>query len=294
MIAPVPVAEDTALFLEIGDLEIATRALVDSLLIGGQRSVRSGAGAEFERHREYQRGDDLRHINWRLYSRSRRLYIKEFRAETNMPVHLIVDGSASMRTGQPYAKYPWAIRAAAAMAWIALQNRDAAGAALAVEGAGEWLPPRMSSLQFQDIIGMFENHVPNGAGSMAAALGQLSDVCRRRGVVLVCSDFVDNEDEILSALETLVHQGHEVLALQVLSPDEASLPKTGDFFLCDPETGHRSKASFEATRDSYNAAIREWLVRMENNAAAAGISWISVTTADSLTTTLRALLQNQR
>ena len=109
-----PLLDDPGMFLEIDDLEIATLALVDSVQAGPHRSPIRGAGLEFDRHRDYQRGDDLRLINWRLYSRSRRLYLKQYRIETNMPVRIAVDASASMRTGGRQSKYRYAARAAAA------------------------------------------------------------------------------------------------------------------------------------------------------------------------------------
>ncbi len=283
--------EDPDLFLQIDDLELSTRALVDSLALGSHRSHHTGSGAEFERHRDYQRGDDLRLINWRLHARTRRHYVRDFRAETNMPVHVVVDGSASMRTGTPFSKHAWAVRAAAAVAWLALQSRNAAGGGIATNGIVQWLPARQTTTQFHDLIGLLDSHPPAGTGSLALALDELGEVCRRRGVVLVCSDFVDDTTAVLTALEGLVHQQHEVLALQILSPEEACLPAEGEYLLTDPETGRASRASLDVTRDLYNAAVGQWLAEMAREATAAGLSWLSVTTQTPLAAALREIIQ---
>ena len=105
---------DPDLFLAIDDLDLSTRALVDSVLAGSHRGAKIGPGAEVAQHRDYRRGDDLRQINWRLYGRTRRLFIKEVFAEAKMTVQLLLDASASMRTGAPISKYRYAARLAAA------------------------------------------------------------------------------------------------------------------------------------------------------------------------------------
>lgn len=289
MNADTPSLDDPGIFLEIDDLEIATLALVDSVQAGPHRSPMRGAGLEFDRHRDYERGDDLRLINWRLYSRSRRLYLKQHRAETNMPVRLAVDASASMRTGGRLSKYRYAARAAAALAWLASREGDTFGLGLMGQGLSQWLPPRTGRVQFENCLSLLEQQPPDQPGDLCASLDELSETCRTRGVVFLFSDFIDDPGQLTSRLSQLRQQGQDVRAVQILSPEEARLPSSGDFQLVDPESGDLRKVSLELVHSDYNAAIDRWRTSLASESAAAGVRWLSITTDSPLTETVRAL-----
>ena len=280
---------DPALFLAIDDLELATRSLVDSVLAGAHRSERLGPGAEFAQHRDYQPGDDLRHINWRLFSRTRRLYVREFRAETSMPVHVVVDASASMRIGQPHAKLRYATRIAAALAHLALRGRDAVGLRIAQGGALDVLPARATFTQFGDILAKLDTQTADGAGDLATAMDELCETCRQRGTIFILSDFADDESALLTGLSTLREIGHEVSAIQILAPAEESLPANGDFEFIDPESGQHTRAAADMVRDRYAGAVREWRRRLSEGCDAAGVRWMSITTAAPLEPLLREI-----
>ncbi|MEO7318150.1 MAG: DUF58 domain-containing protein [Chthoniobacteraceae bacterium] len=277
-----PELVDPELFLAIDDLELATRSLVDSVLSGAHRSDRTGPGAEFAQHRDYQPGDDLRHINWRLFSRTRRLYVREFRAETSMPVYVVVDASASMRIGQPHSKLRYATRVAAALAYLALRGRDAVGLRIARGGAIEVLPARATFTQFGDILAKLDTQIAGGAGDLGAAIDELCETCRKRGTVFILSDFADGETALLSGLSTLREMGHDVSAVQILAPFEECLPATGDFDFFDPESGTQKRAAADLVRDGYARAVRDWRQRLSDGSDAIGTRWTSITTASPL------------
>ena len=281
---------DPELFLAIDDLELATRALVDAVLIGSHRGAKVGPGSEFAQHRDYRMGDDLRQINWRLFGRTRRLYVKEVFAEATMPVHLVLDASASMRTGAPTTKSRYAARLAAALAFLALRGRDPVGLRVVRSTVVEALPARAVSTQFQDILGALEQHAPAEAGDLGAALREVAEECRQRGMVIVLSDFVGDLEAFRSQLATLREIGHEVVALQVLAPLEVELPANGDFEFLDPESGAPVKTAVEPIRDQYAAAVRAWRGELRETCEAMGAHWRSVTTADPLAPLLQDLL----
>ncbi len=281
---------DPALFLAIDDLELATRALVDSVLAGAHRSDRLGLGAEFAQHRDYQPGDDLRHINWRLFSRTRRLYVREFRAETAMPVYVVVDASASMRIGEPHTKYRYAARIAAALAYLALRGRDAVGLRIAQGGAIEALAARATFAQFGDILAKLDEQRPEGTGDLGAAMDELMETCRRRGMIFILSDFADDEAALLAGLSTLCEMGHDVSAIQILTPAEENLPAHGDFEFVDPESGRITRTSADAVREPYARSVREWRRRLAEGCENAGVRWISVTTDAAMETLVRDLM----
>jgi uncharacterized protein (DUF58 family) len=269
---------DPELFLAIDDLELATRALVDSVLVGAHRSDRLGLGAEFAQHRDYQPGDDLRHINWRLFSRTRRLYVREFRAETSMPVYIVVDASASMRVGEPHSKYRYAARIGAALAYLALRGRDAVGLRVVQGGSVDALAARATFAQFGDILAKLDEQNPAGSGDLGIAFDELIATCRRRGMVFILSDFADDETALVAGMSTLREMGHDVSAIQILAPIEESLPAQGDFEFIDPESDRKLRTAADAVRERYSHAVRAWRQRLGEGCASAGVHWNSVTT----------------
>ena len=272
---------DPDLFLAIDDLDLSTRALVDAVVAGNHRGAKVGPGSEFAQHRDYRIGDDLRRINWRLYGRTRRLHVKEVFAEATMPVHLVLDASASMRTGTP-TKSRYAAQLAAAFAFLALRGRDPVGLRVARRTVVEALPARAASTQFQDILAALEAHAPADAGDLGAALGEVAESCRQRGLVVVVSDFVGAVEPTCASLAMLREIGHEVIAVQVLAPVEVELPAAGDFEFIDPESGAPVKTAVEPIREPYAAAVRAWRAELRAACEALGVHWRSVTTAEPL------------
>jgi len=281
---------DPELFLAIDDLDLATRALVDSALAGNHRGTSLGPGAEFAQHRDYRLGDDLRQINWRLYGRTRRLQVKEVFAEAKMPVQILVDASASMRTGTPVTKYFFAARIAAALALVALRGRDPVGLRIAQQTLVETLRARATSTQFPDILAALERQVPAGSGDLRTALEAVAESCRQRGLIVILSDFVAGADSLVRQFATLRDLGHEVAAVQILAPIEVELPAEGDFEFADPESGARVKTAVEPIRDPYAAAVRAWREGLRQRCEGLGVHWRSVTTREPLAPLLRELL----
>jgi len=275
--------EDPALFLALDDLALAARGIVEGALQGLHRSPFRGYGAEFDSHREYQAGDDLRYLDWNLYARHGTLFTKQFRADTNLNLYLLLDATGSMGTRRgPASKYRYAARAAAALALLTRRTRDAAGLFILQHGIAQALPPRSRPGQFDDILALLESTVPSGAADISSAMDTAVEMCRRRGIVAVFSDYFDTEEPLMRGLRTLRQQGHEVIAFQTLDPWECALPETGDFEFADLESGQTLKTSAPDIRDGYARAVAAWRENLRRQCEAAGIDWVSVTTADPL------------
>lgn len=275
--------EDPALFLAIDDLELAAHGIVEGALHGLHRSPFRGFGAEFDSHREYQPGDDLRYLDWNLFARHGRYFTKQFRAETNFDLYLLVDATGSMGTRRgPTTKFRYASRAAAALALLTRRSRDAAGLFLLQSGVVQALPPRSRAGQFEEIIALLQSAVPGGAADLGRAMDEVAQVCRRRGVVVLLTDFLDQEEALLRGLRVLRQQGHRVLALQILDPWECVLPEQGDFEFADLETGQTLKTSAPEIRSAYAGAVAAWRESLRRNCDEAGIDFVSATTTDPL------------
>lgn len=283
-----PALDDPEIFLAAQDLELVGRGLADSLVHGRHRGLLRGHGVEFHAHRQYEPGDDLRQINWLLYARQRKLFTKESRRELQRPVHILLDTTASMAVAHGgWSKYAYAARIAAGLAQLASQQGDNPGLCLLDGGRiSTALPPRSGNTHTRALWAELARAAPGGESGVATALVSARDLLRRRGFVIILSDFLECEEEMLDEMILLRQQGHEVLAMQVLDPMEVCIPKKGDFDFIDPETGGRVRLSAESYWREYEAATAAWRAGLANRCLTHGIVWHSATTAEPMLRTM--------
>jgi len=275
--------EDPELFLATDDLALAARGIVEGALHGLHRSRLRGHGAEFHSHREYRPGDDLRTVDWNLFARHGRIFTKESQADTNLNLYLLVDASGSMGTKHgPATKFRYAARAAAAIALLSRNTHDAPGLYLLRSGIADALPPRTRPRHLDDLFGLLESTVPEGPADLGAALEEVLETCRKRGIVVLLSDFFDKEEALLRNLRALREQGHDVIAIQILDPWECALPAQGDFQFVDLETGGTLETSAPEIREGYAAAVAEWRESLRRECESGGIDWVSTTTSEPI------------
>ena len=274
---------DPDLFLAMENLELVAQGVVEGFMEGRHRSPFIGFSVEFDSHREYQRGDDIRTVNWKLWARQDRLYVKRFNADTNLNLHLLLDTSGSMGCAHgPWSKWDYAARAAAALAHLALKGRDAAGVTLLGEGVQDHLPPRTHPDQLQQIVTRLANVETRGETALGKALDEAAGLCRRRGLVMLFSDLIAGEEELFGALDQLRYRGHEVLIVQVLDPWERSLPTDGQYRFHDLETRGTVTADVREVHGRYATILGEWMASLRDACEDRGIDWICCTTADPL------------
>lgn len=286
--------EDPHDFLAIEDLELASRGIVEGVWQGLRRSPFRGAGVEFESHRDYRPGDDPRHLDTAVYARSRRLCVKEFRAETNLPLYLMLDHSGSMDVANHTTKkWAYVVRCAAALGRLAIGSQDAVGLSLLGDKVTDHRTPRTGRTHFQNLLGALGASAPSGGGSLAAALGEASGHCRRRGLVVVFSDFFDSPAETVAALSRLSSARHDVVAFQVLDPFELALPTTGDLEIEDAETGRILRLSAADVRAAHTDAVARWRDDFAARCQAAGIDHFFVTTDEPIAGSLVKFLERR-
>jgi len=284
---------DPEVFLAMEDLELAGRGIADAVWLGRHGSVRRGAGVEFHSHRPYLSGDDLRRINWALYARHRRLLMRESRQESLRPVYLLVDATGSMNVAHgPWPKYRYAACVAAGMAHLAAGQGDAPSLGILRANLSVAHPPRTGSQHAMGLCAALAANTAEGPGDLSIAINEARALCRRRGFVVLISDFFDKENVLISELAQLRAQGHDVLALQILDPVEAELPTSGDFDFVDTETGARLRMSVEEVRAAHARKVAGWREGLRIAALSAGIRWESVTTAAPIIPLLRRWIDN--
>jgi uncharacterized protein (DUF58 family) len=211
---------------KLAGLELKARAIVEGYVTGLHRSPFRGFSVEFAEHREYVPGDDIRFLDWKVFGKTDRLYLKRYEEETNLEAHLLVDTSESMlyagETG--VTKLAFARMGAAALAWVITQQQDAAGLVLFDEAVRAVLPARTGPAHVRALFARLEEAKPAGKTGVGRALVQAGEAVRRRGVVIVFSDLLDDAREVLRGLRHLRQRGHDVLLFHVLAHDEVAFP----------------------------------------------------------------------
>ncbi len=274
---------DPEFFSRLDGIELRARSVVEGFLHGLHRSPYVGFSVEFASHHEYVPGDDPRHINWKIYARQHRLYVKEFDGDTNLNLYVLLDVSGSMACASlGRSKLSYAATLAAALAHLAIRQHDAAGVTLFADSVLASLPPRATANQQQEILGLISSVVPRAPTDAGRAIHQAAELCRKRGLVAVISDCFDDIPRIMDGLDHLLFLKHEVMLFQVLDPWERDLPLEGNVRFRDLETGETLTTLSEGVRDSYRKAVRDWLTELDRECLSRGIDRVELTTDDPL------------
>ena len=274
---------DPQFFAALEDLELIARTAVEGFLQGLHRSPYVGFSVEFATHREYLPGDDLRHLNWKLYGRQDRLYVKQYDAETNLDLHLVVDWSGSMTTRSgPIAKQRYAACLAAALAHLALMQHDAVGVTLFAGTVLDHLRPRAKTNQLDEILDVLTRTPLRPRSESAAVLHEVAELMPRRGMVALLSDLFYEPEEIFAALDHFRFLGHDVLVFHLLDPLERRLPLEGAIRFHDLETGEELVAQADDVRPAYEAEIARWFDELEQGCRSREAERVVLTTDEPL------------
>jgi uncharacterized protein (DUF58 family) len=288
---------DPALLSQLGGIELVARQVVDGFIMGLHRSPHRGFSAEFAELRAYQAGDDLRHIDWRMYGRSDRYYVKQFEEETNLRAHLLIDISASMGWSSDPGVLPekiwYAKHLAASLALILLRQGDAVGFAAFHDKVVKRVRARGGSQHWHDLLRQIAPLEAAGKTFAHSALRDVAVRLRRRGLVVLFSDLLVDPEETRTALLFLRHRGHEVLVIHLIDPGERELPAAGDTRFVDPETDDEMLVSVADVRRAYRDAVENALVEWERTLKPHGIDYVTVDTDRPLSLALRAYLRKR-
>lgn len=258
------------------DLELAARLVVEGLRSGNHRSPLHGYSAEFQQHRPYRSGDDLKYLDWKVLARTDRLYSRQFRETTSMSVMIVLDTSPSMafpQTASQLSKFRYASIVAAAVAYMISTQGDAVGLMTSSDGRFEYLPPRGGRPHLRSLIARIDRLQPRDVWQPEQVIARAAELMRRRGLVLVLSDFYDAEDTTRTALRRVLRRGHDVGMLQVISAEERNFPFAGDLELHDLESDHRLLLNAAEVKPQYQARFNTFLEHCRSNAARDGIDY---------------------
>lgn len=287
---------DPATLSGLGNLSLMARMAVEGFLSGMHRSLFHGFGTEFLQYRNYTPGEDLKYIDWKVYARSDRLYTKVYEEETNMNCYVLLDASASMDyqgADAPVSKFHYARMAAACIGYLAQRQGDNLGLFAYGEHVREAVEPGHRSGQFDRFLKSLVRAKPEGVAVHEALLESLSLRLRQRGIVVYLSDMLEAEDSLPQALAKFRFRHCDVLAIQILDPDEETLPHPSVSRYQDIESGREVVAWPEAVRTRYREDMDRFLGKLKDGFASAQIDYLRVSTKDSLGLTIAHYLNRR-
>lgn len=278
-------------------MEFVARHLVEGYFSGRHRSPEYGYSVEYADHREYAPGDEIRTIDWKVFGRTDKIYVKLFEEETNLLVYLLIDKSASMgyRGEGGVSKLEYASYLAAALSFLMIRQGDRVGMGVFDESLQRFFRPGGSMPHLFSILRALETIRPGRATRVSEALHSLYPLIRRRGLLVIVSDFLDQPRHLFDALNRYRHRGFETLLFHVLHPDELSLPDQANVRFVDMETARTVVAEPKVVRKEYQAELQKYLDEIRNGAEVRRIDYNLVSTATPYYVGLeRYLIRRQR
>src|SRR5262245_24486500 len=284
----------------IAHLDMRAHQVVEGFISGLHKSPFFGHSVEFVQHREYVPGDDIRHLDWKAWSKTDRFFIKQFEAETNLRATLVVDVSESMQYGEKQHrkagtlnKYEYACTAAACLAYLLIRQQDSAGLITFDSSIRVNLPPRCSQLHLDAITKSMHVSKPREKTDLYKICKHVAESMTQRGMVIIFSDRLADREPFIKGLEMLRHRRHDVMVFHILDDDEVNFPFIGTTrfegmeelpqLLCDPR----------ALRQGYIEALEEYMVEVRRGCSRLGIDYTLVKTSDYLDAVLSRFLHQR-
>ncbi|MCC6510972.1 MAG: DUF58 domain-containing protein [Pirellulaceae bacterium] len=278
----------------VARLELRARQIVEGFLSGSHRSPYFGQSIEFVQHRQYVAGDDVRHVDWKVWARQDKLVIKQYEEDTNLRCALLVDSSASMRYGRgALNKFDYACTLAACIAYLVLRQQDAVGSVMFDNRIRSRLPYRTARNHLNAILASLEDTKPAEKTDLDSIFKGIVEIFPKRGLMVLISDLLGAEESTLRGIDSLRRAGHDVMVLHVLDDDELDFPfadptrfeglETSDTLTCNPR----------ALREGYLEALERFLDRVRRACAASKSDYLLIRPSQSPDAVLAKIL-NQR
>jgi uncharacterized protein (DUF58 family) len=283
---------DPQTLMRIKSLEVRARVVVEGFFKGIHKSPFHGFSVEFSEYREYSPGDDPRYLDWKLFARSDRYYVKRFEDETNLRCHLVLDTSRSMGYGTiGYTKIDYARTAAATIAYFLATQRDAVGLVTFEDRIVEYLPARYRPGHLRRILALLEREPAGRATDLAGPIEELAATVRKRGLIILLSDLLADASTLKTHLGYLRSRGHDVVVIRVLDPAEVGFTFATPAMFRDVESGREIYVNPEEARAEYRRRFDAHAAEVERACVDLGIEFESVTTDRPLELVLFDLLR---
>ncbi len=283
---------DPKVLAGITNLYLRARWVVEGLMSGVHRSRSKGFSVEFEEHREYSPGDEIRRIDWKALGKFDRYFIKEYEDETNLRAYVILDSSASMDyASDGVTKFDYGCTLAASLAYLILKQQDAAGLVTFSNRIESLIPPKAKRDYLTQILRALESRGPSGETDVGKILEEIAGQIKRRGLIILVSDLLDDPEAILKGLRLFRFKGNDVIVFHLLDPAELELPFDGNILFEDLEDMNlRVAADPRAIRKTYRDVIEEFTHQLREQCQDQSIDYQLISTATPLNQALTSYL----
>jgi uncharacterized protein (DUF58 family) len=281
---------------QIARLDLRAQFIVRGFLQGLHASPYQGFSVEFSEHRKYAAGDDPKDIDWLVYAKTDKHYVKKFEAETNITGYLVIDASASMAYTyrQDLTKLDYSISLAAALCWLMIHQQDPCGLMVFDEKLHASLPAKSKRSQIGQVLSVLAKVKPSGKTDIARSLVQVAAMLRHRSLVMIFSDLLADPEPIRDALLRLRHRGHDVIIFHVLDEAEVQFPFEGLVEFTEPETADKLVIDADGVRKGYVAAVESFRDEYRKTCFRAGIDYVPLDTSMQFDRALLGYLTSRR
>ena len=278
----------------IARLDLRARHIVEGFLSGMHRSPHFGQSVEFLQHREYVPGDDLRHVDWKVWARQDRLVVKQFEEDTNLRCTMVVDVSHSMQYGNgALNKFEYAATIAASLSYLVLQQQDAVGCITFDEKIRMRVPIRSKRNHIHSVIDSLDTQSPSDKTDMYAVMREIAETVPRRGMIMLISDLLGDIEGTIKGLKLLRQRGHDVLVFHVLDDDELDFEFNGAMRFDGLESEDSLNCNPRALREGYLTALNEFLTNIRRQCASNAVDYALIRTSDPLDAALAKYLSRR-
>ncbi|MDR2116590.1 MAG: DUF58 domain-containing protein [Planctomycetaceae bacterium] len=262
-------------------LDLRAQFIIKGFMHGLHASPLHGFSVEFSEHRKYTQGDDPSDIDWLVYAKTEKYYIKKYEAETNLIGYLVVDSSRSMgyTYRQEMTKFDYSVCLAAALAYLMTHQQDPVGLITFDETIKQSFKPQSRRTQLGTILSVLSKLQPTGQTNIAASLMQLAAMLKRQSMIMIFSDLLGEADEILKSLHRLRHSGHDVILFHILDEAETQFPFHGRVELVDPESDTKIPGNAETLKRGYLDALEEFRNRFRHDCSKTQIDYVELDTS---------------
>ncbi len=275
---------DPAAVSRLAGMELVARLVVEGFISGMHKSPYQGFSVEFVEHRQYMPGDEIRYIDWKVYGKSDRYYIKKFEEETNLKSYILLDTSGSMafkgdESSGEITKLEYGCYLAACLSYLMLKQRDSVGLVIFNDQLRSYIPPRLGPTHLHALMSGLENVSPGGDTNISATFHELAQRIVRRGLIIIISDLMDDPEKVLRSLKHFRHKKHEVIVFHVLDPADLTFPFDGPVLFRDLETQEQLSVEAELLRDEYLQQMDQFISTYRNGCRANSMDYVQMDTS---------------
>ncbi len=284
-----------AFISKLNSLELKARLVVEGFMVGLHKSPYHGFSVEFSEHRSYMQGDNLKDVDWKVFGRTEKYFIKQYEEETNLRSYIFLDTSNSMsyQSGKYISKLEYSLTLAAALSYLMIHQQDAVGLTIYAEKINKFIPPKSSRAYLQEILKSLSSAQASEKTNTAGSLNEAAEKIKRKGLVIIISDLFDEIESVLKALKHFSYKKNEVIVFQVLDPVEKTFSFGKDAIFKDLETGDELTTQPYQIQKAYREAMQVFTNRIKSECLNSNIDYNLIETSDPYDKALLRYIQKR-